>query len=138
MHPAARIFLGLFALWTLLKIPLILTGAEQTRRHLEQAPSEIRKTLRNRMISSYAVGLLNIIILALTATIAIRGSTSFVEAWGHVLIPAFVVAAGLSLFGLKAHFASLHNPPVDEFHRRYGLQSSRFFPRGRSRKTDRL
>lgn len=125
MHPAARIFLGIVALWTLLKIPLLFTVAEETRRHLGEAPTEIRRTLRNRMISTYGVGFLNIIILALTAAIAIRGSTSFIEAWGPVLIPAFVVAAGISLFGLKAHFDSLHNPQVDEFYRRYGIRVQR-------------
>lgn len=132
MHPAGRIFLGLFVLWTLIKTPLFFIAAEQTRRHLSDAPSEIRNTLRSGMIGNYGTALLHLTIVVVVGATVIRGSASFDKGFAAPLVAVFAVGLVTVAIGLKASFDSLHNPPVNEFYRRYGIGTSRFFRRDRS------
>ena len=123
MHPAARALLAILALWTLLKAGYLFAAAGNTRRHLDDAPPEIRKTLRNRLIGSYGTGVVNVLMLVLIAGAAIVGSINFIETLAPFLIPAFVVAGGALLFGIKAAFGSVFNPAIEDFDRRYRLES---------------
>lgn len=123
----ARLLIGVVALWTLVKVPLLLTGAEKIRRHLSEAVPEIRNTLRKAMIGSYGAALMNLWVAAVAGGVAIAGSTPLIN--GFFLIPALIVLAVTVPLGIKAGFESLHNPEVAEFQRRFGVGALPFLGR---------
>lgn len=123
----ARVLLGVFALWTLVKVPLLVTGAEKIRRHLSRAAPEITSTLRKAMIGSYGAALMNLWVATVAGGVAIAGSTPFIDT--VFLIPALIVFALTVPVGIKAAFESLHNPEVADFQSRFGVGSLPFLRR---------
>lgn len=121
-----RIFLGLFAAWTLLKTLFVFIMAERTRTHLSEAEDHVRPTLRNRVIGAYANALLNVVIGGIFLGMALFATTAFIKDYGAVLLGTLGIAFLGILFGLKSAFYSLHEPAIEDFDKQFGIKPFRW------------